>query len=531
MLSAIVVLLIVIPNATIIIHFFTQETRNWDHIQAYLLPTLLKNTAILLAFTGVLTILIGVSLAWLISAYVFPLRRFFEWGLILPLAIPPYIAAYAYSQIMSYTGSVQTTLRNHLHLEVNPAYFDIMTLPGAIFIFTLFLYPYVYTITKAFLANQSSSYVENARILGRRSFTIFFRIILPISRVAIVGGVSLVLLEVLNDYGVVQYFGIPTFTTAIFQTWFNMGDLNAAIKLSASLMVIVFAILIMEKAFRGRKKFNMTTTKARPLTPIQLKGWKAWIVFSYCFVTLSFGFFIPFAHMISWMFLTYDQIAHSDVWNAMGHSLLVASLAASIIIICALIVANVVRMHTGIVPKAASRLTILGYSIPGAVIAIGVITVFIVLDQWLSHLFQWIGKETMVVLSTSLVMLLLAYTVRFLAVGYHAVEAGFDRIGTTYTEASRTLGMGITKTFFKVDIHLIKGAIISGFILVFVDILKELPLTLILRPFNFDTLSTKAYQYASNEQIHEASLASIMIIVLSAAAIYLFHYVLNKESK
>ncbi|WP_148350192.1 ABC transporter permease [Thalassobacillus devorans] len=530
-LSMVIVLLILMPNLKILINFFTQTTDNWEHIKEHILPLLLKNTSIIIVATGVLTILIGTSLAWLISAYDFPLKVFFKWGLILPLAIPPYIAAYTYNGILNYTGVIQTTLRNDYGIRVDQKYFDIMNIPGSIFIFTLFLFPYVYTITRAFLANQSSSLIENARLLGRNAFEIFFRVVLPISRGAIIGGASLVLLEVLNDYGVVKYFGVPTFSTAIFQTWFSMGDLNAAIKLSATLMFIVFTILIFEKVLRGRKKYSYTTAKVKPLTPMKLTGWKAWTVFGYSLLIFSLGFFIPFIQLLDWMFLTFEKIASPVFTQLIMNSLLVAFTGAFMIVIFAVIIANFTRMHKSWLSKSASRITILGYSIPGAVIAVGISSVFIDIDNLLFTFYESFGMEASLFLSTSLFMLISAYIIRFLAVGYNSIESGFDKVGNKFTEASRMLGMGMTKTFFKVDVRLIKGAIFSGFILAFIDILKELPLTLILRPFNFDTLSTKAFQYASDEQIHEASLASIIIIVISGIAIYLFHQVLEKEPK
>ncbi|MFC7063316.1 ABC transporter permease [Halobacillus seohaensis] len=530
LLSMIIVVLILLPNLTILINFFTQQAENWAHIQEFILPNLIKSTGLLILCTGILAIIIGTSLAWLVSAYDFPLKNFFKWGLILPLAIPPYIAGYTYNGILNYTGAIQTTLRNKWNIEINQTYFDILNLPGAVFIFTLFLFPYVYMITRAFLQNQSASLIENARLLGRGPLEIFFRVVLPISRGAIVGGVSLVLLEVLNDYGVVQYFGVPTFSTAIFQTWFGMGDLNAAIKLSATLMFIVFAILVLEKFLRGRKKYSYTTTKIRSLQPIKLTRSKAWTAFSYCTFIFSLGFLIPLVQLISWMLLTYEKIISLEFLELIWNSLLVSIVGAAMIIVFAVIIANFARMHESFISKASARITILGYSIPGAVIAVGISTVFIQIDNLLFEFYGLIGLDASLYISTSLFMLISAYVIRFLAIGYNSLEAGFDKVGNKFTEASRMLGMNITATFFKVDLKMVKGPLISGFILAFIEIIKELPLTLILRPFNFNTLSTKAFQYASDEQIHEASLASIMIVIISALAIYIFHQVLEKES-
>lgn len=259
-------------------HFFTTPNENWNHIKDYLLKEIVMNTLFLMSFTGFFTTIIGTSLAWIVTAYQFPFRKFFRWGLILPLAIPPFIGAYTYHGILNYTGIIQATLRNQFDIKVNQDYFNIMTIPGAIFIFTMFLFPYIFVITKSFFQNQSSSIVENARLLGGGPFEIFFRVILPISRAAIVGGVTIVMLEVINDYGVVKYYGIQTFITSIFQTWFAMDDLDSAFKLAGTLMIVVIAVLILEKFIRGRKRFSYTTTKIRPIQPKEVQGPKAWLL-------------------------------------------------------------------------------------------------------------------------------------------------------------------------------------------------------------------------------------------------------------
>lgn len=529
-LSFIAIILILLPNLNIIINVFEPANENWQHIKEYLLKSYIFNTLILISFTGLLSVVIGTSLAWMISMYDFPFRRFFKWGLILPLAIPPYIAAYTYNGILNYTGALQTSLRNTFDIQVNQKYFNIMSIEGAIFIFTMFLLPYVYTITQAFMEKQSSSLIENARILGRNPFEIFIYILLPVSRAAIVGGVSLVILEVLNDYGVVSYFGIPTFSTAIFSTWFAMGDISSAIKLASSLMVLVFIILVLEKQLRGRKKFSYATTKIRPISLIKLKGYKGVLAFSYSFLIFSLGFLIPTLQLIDWAFLTYRKVLNESFLELVSSSIGVALISSALIITISLIIANFNRINEGFIAKLFSRITVIGYSIPGAVIAIGVIVFFIVLDNNFYWFYKLINNQTgKLVLSTSVVMLVFAYIIRFIAIGFNSVESGFEKVGKQFFEASRTLGLGVTKTFFKVDVKMIKPAILSGFILVFVDVLKELPLTLILRPFNFNTLATKAYEYANDEMIHEAAIPSIIIILISTSAIYFFQKVLNKE--
>ncbi|MFC6039226.1 ABC transporter permease [Paenisporosarcina macmurdoensis] len=527
--AAIIMILLFLPNITIVMGIFSPSNENWAHMKEFVLGSFIRTSLILISATAVLTISIGLSLAWLIAQYQFPLRKFLKWALILPLSIPPFIGAYTYHGIVNYTGVIQTTLRDRFGMELNPAFFDIMNLPGAIFIYTMFLYPYVYTITRIFLSQQSASLIESARMLGKGPWRTFFQVVIPISRVSIIGGASLVVLEVLNDYGVVKYFGIQTFTTAIFQTWFGLGDIESSIKLAASLMGFVIFILVIEKVLRGRRQYSYSTTKVRPLPLIHLKGWKAGLATTYGLVILSLGFFIPIAQLVDWMILTYGTIPMGEFLIYVKNSVLVAGISATAIMVFALIVGNFSRLVHGRVAKLLPKLSILGYSIPGAVIAVAVVTAFIALDRFLVPVYQMVGISTTLVLSVSLIMLISAYIIRFFAIGYNSIESGYDKIGTDFRDASRLLGVGVTKTFFKVDVPMLKGAIISGFILVFIDILKEIPLTLILRPFNFDTLSTKAFQYASDEKIMEASQASLLIVGISALAIVIFYKFLEKE--
>lgn len=524
-LSLFFISIILLPNLLIGIQFFTEPNENWEHIKYYLLKDYIYNTGIIILFTAIATTIIGTSLAWLVTVYEFPLRNFFKWALILPLAIPPYIGAYTYHGILNYTGVIQTTLRNSFDVQVNQTYFNIMTIQGAVFIFTLFLYPYVFTITKTFFQNQSASLIENATLLGSNSLERFFRVALPISRAAIIGSVTLVILEVLNDYGVVSYFGIQTFSTAIFRTWYGMKDLDSALKLAGSLMFIVILVLVLEKVLRGRKRYSYASSKVRPVQPKPLKGWKAWTVFGYCLAIFSIAFIIPLAQLLQWGLMTYETIWSSQFITLAKNSIFVATTASAIIVIIALIIANYTRLHQSIFVKGVSRITTLGYSIPGAAIAIAVITIFLSIDGYLAKI------DSGVVLRTSLVMLVSAYVIRFLAIGFNSIEAGFEKVGNSFTEASRLLGSSTLSTFFKVDLPLMKNAIVTGFILVFVDILKELPLTLFLQPFNFSTLATQAYKYANDERVQEASIASLFIILISGISIFIFHRVLEKEAK
>lgn len=531
LLSSLFILFIVLPNLSILGSLFHKANENWIHIKTYLLKDYIINSIILIVSTGICSVFIGVVSAWLISVYEFPFRGFLKWALILPLTVPPYMAAYTYHGIVNYTGVIQTFLRNTLHIQVNQKYFDIMSMKGAVFIFTLFLFPYVYMITRSFLEKQSASLIENARLLGRNSLEIFLYIILPISRTAIVGGVSLVVLEVLNDYGVVQYFGIPAFSTAIFKTWFAMGDLDSAVKLSSILMFLIFCILAVEKILRGRKQFSYSNTKVRPITRQPLKGIRALLASFFCFSIFSLGFLIPTLQLVHWSLLTYKKILNIKFLALTINSLSMAFVTSGLIIMIAIVIANYCRINNNWMAKIYSKITVIGYSIPAAVIAIGVIIFFIGLDHRLYWLYQMLkNNPRKLVLSTSIFMLIFAYIVRFLAIAYNSIESGFDKIGKKFFEASRLLGKNVTQTFWAVDMKMIKPAILSGFILVFVDILKELPLTLILRPFNFHTLATKSFQYANDEMVHEAAISSLIIIIISVISIYFIYRTEGKEA-
>jgi len=528
--SLLFITIILIPNLLIGVEFFTEGNDNWLHIREYLLKDYLQNSAVIIIFTALATMLIGTSLAWLITIYQFPMRNFLKWALILPLAIPPYIAAYTFHGILNYTGVIQTTLRNSFDMQVNQAYFDIMSIQGAIFIFTVTLFPYVYAITRSFFQNLSASVLENARLLGGNDVDTFFRVALPISRAAIVGSVTLVILEVLNDYGVTSYFGIQTVSTAIFRTWYGMMDLDSALKLAGTLMVIVMVVLMFERIVRGRKKFFDPSSKVRPIQPKKLTGAKAWGVFAYCFGIFTIAFIIPLLQLLRWAFMTYEKVFNAEFITLAKNSVLVASIASLIIIFVALIISNYTRLQSGLLTKFISRVTTLGYSIPGAAIAIAVITIFISLDQYIVTFLAQFNLKPEFVLRTTLIMLVFAYVIRFLAIGFNNIEAGFEKIGNRYSETSRMLGASTLRTFFLVDLPLLRGAIASGFILVFVDILKELPFTLFLQPFNFSTLATQAFKYANDERVQEASIASLMIIFISALCIFIFHRVLDKEA-
>lgn len=531
-LSGIGAMAALLPSFYILIGLFRKPNENWQHIREYMLVDYALESLRLVGGTVAFAVMIGVALAWLVAAYDFPLRRFFAWTFVLPLAMPPYIAAYTYGSMLSYTGSVQTFMRNKLGWTVNQSYFDIMSMKGAIFIFTLFLFPYIYLITKSFLEKQSAAFIDNARLLGKGPVYIFLRVVLPLSQGAIVGGASLVAFEVLNDYGVSKHFGIQSFSTAIFKTWFGMSDIDSALRLSALLMMVIIGLFVIERLLRGRKKYHSTVSRSTPLRRRKLRGIQAAAAVVFSTIVLSLSFIIPVLQMIVWAGWTYHDVLDMRFAGMLNNSLVLSGVSIALIMLLAVIVANVNRYGRTFFSRMMSRVIAMGYSIPGAVLSIGVLAVFLSLDRQLAGVYEQLGLGAgKLVLSMSLVMLVFAYTVRFLAVGYNAVEAGFDKIGNRYSEASRMLGLGMTRTFFKVDLPMIRGSVLAGLVLVFMEIVKELPLTLLLRPFNFDTLATKAYQYASDEQIHQASVPSLMIIAVGILSVVFYHWLGERNAR
>jgi iron(III) transport system permease protein len=515
---------VLLPLLFILFSIFQEPNENWFQIRQYLLKQYVTNTVVLVGLTGLFTAFLGISLAWLVAAYDFPLKKFFRWGLILPIAIPPYIGAYTYRTMLSYTGVVQTTLRNQFDYQIDPELLAVSSLRGAVFIFTIFLFPYVYIITRPFLENQSSAFIENARLLGSKPLAIFFKVILPLSRPAIVAGTVLVVYEVLSDYGVTSYFGIHTITTAIFQTWFGMYDVNTALRLAAWLMLVVVGLFFLERLLRARRRYNLSA-KSRPISPMKLTGVKAILATLYCGFIVLLGFLIPVIQLVSWAKLTFVKVWNETFFDLLGNTLFVGTISSAIIIVVAVIVANVCRKQSTF-SYVLAKIVTAGYSIPGAIIAIGVLALFISLDKWLAPIYSAMGLgNAPLVLSLSITMLIFGYAIRFMATGYNAVEVGFEKMGAKFSEASRILGLGMTKTFFRIDLPLMKGALLSGFILTFVEICKELPLVLLLRPFNFETLATKTFQFAKDERIHEASVSALMVIAISILSVVIFQWI------
>lgn len=501
------VIITILPLLFMLAGAFDQPSASWQNIRQYVLGSVIINTAILVVFTAIFSAVLGVSLGIIMTLYSFKFKRLFSLLLMLPLAIPPYIAAFTYADFISFTGPFQSFFRNKF--DISLAHISIMNLSGAIFIFSITLYPYIYIVTCAYLKNNSAAIIENARILGKNNWHSILKIVLPVLMPSVVVGITFVGLEVINDFGVANYFGIRTLSTLIFQAWHGMFDINLAIRISLTLVFFVTIYLILSFNLVRYAKYKTISPKAKPLIPTQLKG-KAYVVILLFFLLVTFfGFFLPIGHMLSLV----SDIDISQIWQLTQNTLYVSLIASTIIIIFGIIFANANRFATKYI-KTLLRLASIGYAMPSAVLAIGVISLFVILEGIFNISFSF-----------TLIMLIFALCVKYFALGSFNIEKGYTNVGTIYTESSAMLGFGPIKTFFKVDLISIKNFIISGFILVFIDLVKELPLTMTLRSFNFQTLSTRVYMFAINEQIAASTPYSLAIIFLCIVFIILANYI------
>ncbi|WP_026837864.1 ABC transporter permease [Gillisia sp. JM1] len=509
--TLLILFLIVLPIVSIGVKLFSGPGETWNHIVDNLLLDYLGNTLFLIFACGAIVLLFGVSTAWLVARYEFPLRKQMEWLLILPLAIPGYIVAYAYAGIFDYGGTLQLILEA-AGLEF--VRFDIMNKSGLAFVLGISLFPYVYVSSRAFFLNQANSLMEASEMLGVGPIKTFFKLMLPMARPAIVAGLILVLMEVLNDYGAAKYFGVNTFTTGIFRSWFSLEEPEAAVYLSALLIVIVFSLILLEKFQRRKLRFNSNGNNNMRINRKKISPKNQVIIFFVVLLPVVLGFLLPVAQLIYWTTLTYENVFNLSFLRISVQSFGIALITAIVSVIIAVILIFFSKWSRLGFIKNIAKLGVLGYAIPGAVVAIGIMIPTIFLDRWLIDVMDYLFNVDLgLILTGTLVTLIYAYVVRFLAVAYNPIESTALKVSNAIPDSSNMLGVGNLRTFFRIEFPLIRTGIASAFILVFIDVLKELPLTLILKPFHVNTLAVKAYEYASDEMVMEAAIPSLFIIV------------------
>ena len=503
-----------VPLFVVLAAVLTPEVEIWSHLARYVLPVVVTNTLVLVVGVSVGAALLGTSLAWLTSTCEFPGRRIFDWALLLPLAMPGYVLAFIAVGFLDFTGPLQTWLRD---IFGSSSWFPpIRSTGGVILVLTFSLYPYVYLLARGAFLTQGRRAQEAARTLGMTPMQALWRVVLPMARPWIVAGTALVAMETLADFGTVAVFNYDTFTTAIYRAWFGMFSVNAALELAAVLLVFVFIAFALERRSRANLRFATTRDLSRQAVRIELRGVRA-VVASLCAaLVLGLGFLLPVLQLVVWAFARAAMDLDTRYFQFILHSVVLASSAAFIIAGASLLVAYLERQYGSMPVRALVRIATMGYAIPGTVLAVGILVPIIGLNNVLQHgLSAWLGDAApSLLLQGTLVTVLLAYFARFLAVGFNPIESGLNRITATIDEAAITLGAAGTALLRRVHVPLLRTSLVSAAILVFVDVMKEMPITLIARPFGWDTLAVRVFEMTSEGEWERAALPALAIVLV-----------------
>ena len=504
----------------------------WSHLASTVLPLYISTTLQLMIGVGAGTLVIGVGTAWLVSTCRFPGQRIFEWALLLPMAMPAYVVAYVYTDILEYAGPVQGLLRDLFGWTLRREYWfpEIRSLGGAASMMTLVLYPYVYLLSRAAFLEQSVCVLEASRVLGRGPWRSFFSVALPLARPAIVIGVSLVLMETLNDFGTVDFFAVSTFTLGIYDVWLNMNNVAGAAQLAGLLLFFVMFLVLTERFARRKQRFHHTTTKIKALPGYELRGWARRGATIGCAVPVVFGFLLPAMVLAGYAVIHFEAAANWQVYRYAANSVLLSGLTAVLALSAGIFMAYGVRLRNEWAIKVLARFASLGYAVPGSVLAVGVLVSLGALDNGIDGFMrQNFGISTGLLFSGTIAAVTFGYLVRFLALSLGSVEASLAKVTPSMDGAARSLGHGPFSTLRRIHIPLIRGGALTAAILVFVDCMKELPMTVILRPFNFHTLATYVHQYASDEQLGEASLAALAIVGFGILPVIVLSFAITRS--
>ena len=511
--SLLVSIIISIPILSLMTNLLFNYSDSWASIIHLDIWRYIFNSLNIIFFQSIFVILFGVSTAWVVTIYDFPLKNFFKFALLLPLAIPTYVAAIVYAGLFDYSSDFQIFLRNITNIDINSP--NIRSLSGVIFIFSITLYPYVYILSRAAFSEVSKSYSEVGKTLGLNTTNIFFKIFLPLTSFAILGGTILSVLESLNDFGTVQYFGVDTFTTAIYKTWMGLGEIETAAQLSIFFLFFILIIIFIYRRLTAFKKININTNIFYELKSIETNKLKGIFFFIICFIPVFLGFIIPFIFLIIWSFQAWDlNLIKVSLINSFN-TVTLAFFSTLLIIILSILINYSLRIRSTKLNIFFKNISSLGYAIPGSVIAIGIIVPFVFLDDFIIHFFQTnLNKDLAPFFSGSVFVLIFAYVVRFFTISQTNIETAFYRIPVSIDNTATILGKKPFFTLCNVHIPIMSMSIILASILIFIEIIKELSATLILRPFNFNTLAVQVYEYASEEKILESAVPSLIIVIL-----------------
>ena len=518
--------LISTPVLFVLGNIFTDSGEVWQHLAQTVLWRYITNSFWLMIGVGCGVLLIGVGTAWLVTMCRFPGSSMWEWALLLPLAAPAYVLAYTYTDFLDFSGPVQTTLRHIFGWEYGDYWFpNVRSLWGAITMLTLVLYPYVYLLARVAFLEQSVCTLEASRTLGCGPWRSFATVALPNSRPAIIAGLSLCLMETLNDFGTVQYFGVETFTTGIYRTWFGLGERVAAAQLAGFLLLFVLWLILLERWSRRRARYYQTVASHRRLSSYRLQGIRAIGAWCACFLPLALGFLLPAFLLLEMSLSNATTSLDSRFWGFARNSFMLAVITALLGVAIALVMAYGLRLRSNSGMRFAARLASMGYAIPGSVIAVGILIPIgqfdNAIDTWMRSTF---GISTGLLLSGTITALVYAYLVRFLAISFNTVEASLGKIKPSLDDASRSLGYSPKDTLVKVHTPMMWGGLLTAGMLVFVDVMKELPATMIVRPFNLDTLAIRVYNLASDERLAEASGSALAIVLVGMIPVILLSW-------
>ncbi|WP_112323177.1 ABC transporter permease [Oceanibium sediminis] len=505
--------LCLLPVAAVILAAVSGDLSGWSALSSTVLPRFTANSVALVLLVSMGTFVIGTSTAWLVTTCHFPGRRLLEVMLALPLAFPAYVLAYAYTDLLDHPGPVQTLLREVTGWGPRDYWFpEIRSLEGAAAMLTLVLYPYVYLLARAAFLTQSFGGYLAARVLGKGPWTAFWRVSLPMARPAIAGGVLLTVMETIADYGTVSYFGVQTFATGIYQAWFSLGDRTAAAQLALCLLSVALLLATLERIQRGAAK-RYPSGGGTEMPRQELGGAAAWGAALWCTLPVLFGFVLPIVILTTLAWDANQSLLSARYQGFMRNSLMLAAIAAVVTVAAAVLVGTAARLKRSRATRAMTLLAGVGYAVPGGVIAVGLMVPFAALDNnldaWMRATF---GISTGLLFTGSIWLLVLAYMVRFMAAALSAFDTGITGINPSIDAAARTLGKSPAGMLWRVHLPLMKTALLTGALIVFVDVMKELPATLILRPFNFDTLAVQAHRLAADERLSEAALPSLVIV-------------------
>ena len=488
----------------------------WAHLLSTVLPDYIVTTLWLCAGVALLSTVLGVGNAWLVTHFDFPLRRSFDWLLVLPLAMPAYVMAYTYTDLLQFVGPIQTALREWTGwTRADYRFPEVRSTGGAAWMLSLVLYPYVYMLTRTAFLERGGALLEAARTMGLGPWQRLWRVSLPMARPAIAAGVALALMETLADYGVVSYFAVQTFTTGIYRAWFSLGDRVAAAQLSMCLLAFVLLLLALERQSRGAARFHGSGLRAEPQRGARLTGWRAAAAVSFCTFPVLLGFVLPCALLMRWALTVGDAQFGLRFVELARHSVTIAGLTAGLAVAVAVLVAYARRLDPRPLTRWAFATVGCGYALPGSVIAVGVLIPLAQFDNavalWLKAQLGW---NVGLLLTGSITALVFACVVRFASAALQTTDAALNRITPHMDDAARSLGLSGSRSLRRVHLPLLRRSLLTAGLLVFIDTMKELPATLVMRPFNFDTLATQAYTLASDERLAEASTASLAIVAV-----------------